>query len=248
MIPGVTSVSVDLHKYAYTPKGVSILLHRDFELRRHHWFATAAWNGYPVVNPTLLSSRGGGAPAIAWAYLHKIGREGYRDLALSAWRATRALIDGIALIPGIHVVGETGSTLLAFTDDGGPDDPDIRVVADEMVTRGWLLGVQPGHGGPPTAHICLMPVHEPQTDTFLADLAASVEAARALGRVEVDPGLLAMAASLDPASLPPGAVDMVLAAAGISVGGGRRATASPSGVPPSMPSWTWRRSHSSSGC
>jgi glutamate/tyrosine decarboxylase-like PLP-dependent enzyme len=219
MIPGVTSVSVDLHKYAYTPKGVSILLHRDFELRRHHWFATAAWNGYPVVNPTLLSSRGGGAPAIAWAYLHKIGREGYRELALSCWRATRALVDGIALIPGIHVVGETGSTLLAFTDDGGPDDPDIRVVADEMVVRGWLLGVQPGHGGPPTAHICLMPVHEPQTDVFLTDLAASVEAARALGRVEVDPGLLAMAASLDPSSLPPGAVDMVLAAAGISLGG-----------------------------
>jgi hypothetical protein len=116
-------------------------------------------------------------------------------------------------------VGETGSTLLAFTDDGGPDDPDIRVIADEMVVRGWLLGVQPGHGGPPTAHICLMPVHEPQTDVFLSDLAASVEAARALGRVEVDPGLLAMAASLDPASLPPGAVDMVLAAAGITLGG-----------------------------
>ena len=122
-------------------------------------------------------------------------------------------------LPGIHVVGETGSTLLAFTDDGGPDDPDIRVVADEMVVRGWLLGVQPGHGGPPTAHICLMPVHEPQTDVFLADLAASVEAARTMGRVEVDPGLLAMAASLDPSSLPPGAIDMVLAAAGVSLGG-----------------------------
>jgi hypothetical protein len=64
-----------------------------------------------------------------------------------------------------------------------------------------------------------MPVHEPQTDVFLADLAASVEAARGLGRVEVDPGLLAMAASLDPSSLPPGAVEMVLAAAGISLGG-----------------------------
>lgn len=231
MIPGVTSVSVDLHKYAYTPKGVSILLHRDFGLRRFHWFATAAWNGYPVVNPTLLSSRGGGAPAIAWAYLHKIGREGYRELALSAWRATTALIDGIAAIPGIHVVGETGSTLLAFTDDGGPEDPDIRVVADEMVVRGWLLGVQPGHGGPPTAHICLMPVHEPQTDLFLADLAASVEAARALGRVEVDPGLLAMAASLDPSSLPPGAVDMVLAAAGVSLGGAGGGAGESEGIP-----------------
>jgi hypothetical protein len=65
-----------------------------------------------------------------------------------------------------------------------------------------------------------MPVHEGQTDTFLADLAASVDAARTQGRVEIDPGLLAMAASLDPASLPPGSVDMVLAAAGVSLGSG----------------------------
>ena len=28
-VPGVTSISVDLHKYAYAPKGVSVLLHRD---------------------------------------------------------------------------------------------------------------------------------------------------------------------------------------------------------------------------
>ncbi len=68
MIPGVTSVSVDLHKYAYTPKGVSVLLFRDIGLRRLTWFVSSDWPGYPVVNPTLLSSRGGGAPAIAWAY------------------------------------------------------------------------------------------------------------------------------------------------------------------------------------
>jgi sphinganine-1-phosphate aldolase len=220
MIPGVTSVSVDLHKYGYTPKGVSLLLHRDAALRHRHWFATAAWNGYPVVNPTLLSTRPGGSPAIAWAYVHKLGREGYRELALSSWRATQAILTGIGQIPGIHVVGEPGSTLYAFTDDGGPDDPDVRVIADEMVARGWLLGVQPGRGGPPTAHMCVMPVHEPQVEQFLADLAASVEAAGPLGRVEVDPNLLAIARSIDPATLPPEGMAMVLAAAGITIGAG----------------------------
>jgi glutamate/tyrosine decarboxylase-like PLP-dependent enzyme len=228
MVPGVTSVSVDLHKYAYTPKGASLLLERDAELRHRHWFATAAWNGYPVVNPTLLSTRGGGAPAIAWAYLHKVGREGYRELALSAWRATQGILAGIDRIPGIHVVGEPGSTMFSFTDDGGADDPDVRVIIDEMTTRGWLLGAQPGHGAPPTAHMCVMAVHEPQVEQFLADLAASVDAARALGRVEVDPNLLALAASIDPATLPPEAIGMVLAAAGISPDGDslpeRRAT------------------------
>ncbi len=227
-IPGVTSVSVDLHKYAYTPKGVSLILFRDAELRRFTWFATADWAGYPVVNPTLLSTRGGGAPAIAWAYLHKIGRDGYRELALSAWRATQEILAGIEDIAGIHVVGDPGSTIYAFADDGGPDDPDVRVICDEMAVRGWLLGAQPGHGGAPTAHMCVMAVHEPQVAVFLADLADSVAAARDLGRVSIDPNLLALAATIDPSALTPEAVGMVLAAAGISLEGtdlpDRRAT------------------------
>ena len=103
-----------------------------------------------------------------------------------------------------------------------------RVIVDEMGLRGWILGAQPGHGGPPTAHMCVMAVHEPQIETFLADLAASVEAARALGRVEIDPNLLALAASIDPADLPPEAVGMMLSVAGISLDGNdlpeRRAT------------------------
>ncbi len=38
---GVTSISVDLHKYAYTPKGTSLLLHRTAGLRRPQLFASA---------------------------------------------------------------------------------------------------------------------------------------------------------------------------------------------------------------
>ena len=219
MVPGVSSVSVDLHKYAYTPKGVSLLLFASDALRKHTWFATADWPGYPVVNPTLLSSRGGGAPAIAWAYLHRIGRSGYEALALSAWRTTKAILAGIADIPGIRPVGHADSTLVAFADDGAPEGPDIRVIVDELAARGWLLGAQPGHGGPATAHMCVMAVHEPQVTTFLADLAAAVEAARPQGRVGIDPNLLALARSIDPANLPPEAVGIMLAQAGISLDG-----------------------------
>lgn len=215
MVPGVTSVSVDLHKYAYAPKGVSLVLWRDHELRRHSWFATADWDGYPVVNSTLLSTRGGGVPAVAWAYLKKVGRDGYRELALQAWRATTAIAQGVDAIPGLRVTGPPESTLLAFADDGDPEGPDIRVVADEMTERGWLLGVQPGHGGVPTAHISVQPVHEGQVGAFLSDLAASTAAARALGRVTVDSALLAMARGIDVASLTPAMVDLILGAAGL---------------------------------
>ena len=64
-VPGVTSVSVDLHKYAYSPKGVSVLLHRSDELRAPQYFAYADWPGYTVVNPTVASTRSGGPIAAA---------------------------------------------------------------------------------------------------------------------------------------------------------------------------------------
>ena len=72
-VPGVTSLSVDLHKYGYAPKGVSVLLSATPELRQAHWFATSGWPGYPVVNPTLAGTRPAGAMAAAWAVHRLLG-------------------------------------------------------------------------------------------------------------------------------------------------------------------------------
>ena len=66
-VPGVTSMSVDFHKYGYSPKGVSVLLHRGRDLHRKQYFGLTDWPGYPVVNPTLLGSKSVAALAGAWA-------------------------------------------------------------------------------------------------------------------------------------------------------------------------------------
>ena len=108
-VPGVTSLSVDLHKYGYAPKGVSVLLSATPELRQAHWFATAGWPGYPVVNPTLAGTRPagadgrglGGAPVARHRRLPRAGRAGARGDA----RAGRA---ASPTIPGIRVVGRAG--------------------------------------------------------------------------------------------------------------------------------------------
>ena len=39
-VPGVTSMSMDFHKYAYCPKGASVVLHRSKDLRRFQMFVT----------------------------------------------------------------------------------------------------------------------------------------------------------------------------------------------------------------
>lgn len=219
-IPGVTSLSVDLHKYGYTPKGCSVLLVRDDELRRRHYFATTAWAGYPVVNPTLLSTRPGGPPAVAWAILHRIGIDGYRRLARTARRVTLALAAGVDEIPGLRTVVPPDATLVAFADDGGPDDPDVRVVADEMTARGWTLGVQPARGGPPTLHVSVSAVLQDRVEQFLDDMRASAQAARELGRAEPDPALVAAGQAIDVDTLTPDAVAGLLTIAGLDAPGG----------------------------
>ena len=78
-VDGVTSISVDLHKYGYAPKGTSLLLHRSAaELRRPQFFALADWPGYTMLNSTMQSTKSGGPLAGAWAVVESLGDEGYR--------------------------------------------------------------------------------------------------------------------------------------------------------------------------
>jgi len=97
-VEGVTSVSLDLHKYAYTPKGISILLHRSAALRRSHLFASARWPGYTMLNTTMQSTKSGGPVAAAWAVVNHIGEEGYASLARRARSATLEVANAVAEI------------------------------------------------------------------------------------------------------------------------------------------------------
>ena len=44
-VPGVTSMSADVHKYGYASKGVSVVLYRSHELARKQLFVTTDWLG-----------------------------------------------------------------------------------------------------------------------------------------------------------------------------------------------------------
>jgi glutamate/tyrosine decarboxylase-like PLP-dependent enzyme len=218
-VPGVTSLSVDLHKYGYAPKGVSVLLTADPELRQAHWFATAGWPGYPVVNPTLAGTRPAGAMAAAWAVHRWLGVDGYRELARRTREATVALARGIGGIDGIRVAGRPAATLVALAEDG-PDGVDVLHLADEMTARGWLLQPQPGfaqEGGslPATLHLTVTGATAGRVDALLADLADAARTAAALPRPVADPELVAAAATIDPATLTVAEVDALLELAGV---------------------------------
>jgi len=210
-VDGVTSISVDTHKYAYAPKGTSLLLHRSPELRRPQFFASADWPGYTMLNATMQSTKSGGPLAGAWAVVQHLGHEGYESLAAQVFEAVDRIAAGLPA--GLHVVVPPDSTLLALATDG---TSDAFTVCDEMRGRGWYVQPQMSYAGAaPTIHLSVSAATLACVDDLLADLGGSVEAAREAGPASVDEGVAAFIAALDPSALTDADFDGLLAASGL---------------------------------
>lgn len=174
-VPGVTSISADLHKYGYAAKGASTVLYRTRALRRHQFYAYADWPGGLFVSPGILGTRPGGAIAAAWAVLHYLGQEGYLDLAGRAMRATDAIVRGVRAIPELDVLGEPVMSALAIGARPGNEALDVFVVGELMQARGWYFD---RGQSPSSLHLTISPAHDGVAEEFLSDLRASVEEAR----------------------------------------------------------------------
>lgn len=195
-VEGVTSIALDLHKYGFSPKGASLLLFRDADLRSGTYYAFSSWPGYPVVNTTLQSTKSAGPMAAAWAVGHALGHDGFIDAVRRAREATRRMMAAVEAISGLRVVGDPDSTLLALAGDGDqPVDP-FRL-ADAMRHRGWTLQPQPSLGElPRTLHLTVQPVSLDSVEAFTRDLAAAADEVRALPWIDVSDDLEAAFANL----------------------------------------------------
>jgi len=174
-VPGVRTISADIHKYGFAARGTSLVLYRDAALRKVAGFRLGTWVGGPYVTPTLAGSRPGGAIAAAWAVMRYFGESGYVALHDGLKRTTARYLDAVRAA-GFRVLGDPAMSLFAFA---APDDLDVNAVADEMLLRHWAILRQPTD--PPSLHLLLTPKHEACADQFRADLDASVAAARATG-------------------------------------------------------------------
>jgi glutamate/tyrosine decarboxylase-like PLP-dependent enzyme len=215
-VPGVTSISMDFHKYAFAAKGASVILHRDRRLRRHQIYACAGWSGYTIVNPTVQSAKSAGPLAAAWAVLHHLGDEGYVRLARIMLEATRRVSAGIAAIPGLRLLGRPDMNLVAFTSD----EVSVFHVVDEMRERGWYVQPQLAFGASPeNIHLSINPSGERWVDDFLADLRACVERARGLSRGDGGAAIRDAVAGIDPAKLSEDEFAQLLGFAGVTGAG-----------------------------
>ncbi|MET8281142.1 aminotransferase class V-fold PLP-dependent enzyme [Micromonospora sp. NPDC005174] len=215
-VPGVTSISVDLHKYAYAPKGVSVLLHRDAAGRAPQYFAYADWPGYTMINPVIASTRSGGPIAAAYATLRHLGDAGYLRLAATTRDAVTGLAEAVRAVDGLRLMVEPESTVVCFTATKG--GPDLFVLVDELTARGWHTQPQLSYADlPASVHLTVTASVAPRVAEFGPDLVAAVAAARATGPVRLPAELASLVGTLTPEALTPEVVAGL--AAGLGLGG-----------------------------
>lgn len=185
-VPGVTSISVDLHKYGYAAKGASVVLYKNKEIRKHQFFIFTDWvTGGIYGSPTMTGTRAGGSIAAAWAVMKYMGEEGYLEIVDRVMKTTKKLIDGINAMDGIHVISDPDMSLLAMASE----ELDIYAIGDEMAPHGWVLDRQ---HMPPSIHLTVSNGHTMPgvADKFLSDLEEAVKKAKKLSLNKVTTSLL----------------------------------------------------------
>ena len=175
-VPGVTTISADVHKLGYAPKGASIILHRTKESRRYQTFVFDQWLGGFYASPNMQGTRPALPMATAWAVMHHLGIEGYKRLTQTTIETARRFVEGVRAIDGVTVLGEPEAHLVAMVADESVDEPiDIFAVGDALQERGWFHDRQ---APPDTLHSTISNGNAPVIDDYLADLAASVAEVR----------------------------------------------------------------------
>ena len=172
-VDGVTTISADVHKLGYAPKGASVILHRDKDLRRYQTFVFDGWLGGMYASPNMQGSRPTMPMATAWAVMCHLGGEGYRRLTQQVLDTRDRMLDAIGSIDGLGVLGAPDAHLLAMvsTDPG----LDVFAVGDALAARGWLHDRQ---GPPDSLHSTVSAGNAAVIDEWIADLRTSVTAVR----------------------------------------------------------------------
>lgn len=165
-VPGVSSMSGDLHKYGYASKGASTVFFRSEELKSFMPFDAGPWPLGRMHTPTLAGTRPGGAIAAAWAVMQYLGVDGYRDKQRAVVEAREKIEAGVRDL-GFRVLGRPQLGIVAFTHE----EADCLQLLGKMYQRGW---VSAGLIEPRALHVMLSPAHRQFADNYLKDLAAAL--------------------------------------------------------------------------
>jgi glutamate/tyrosine decarboxylase-like PLP-dependent enzyme len=171
-VDGVTTISADIHKLGYAPKGVSVILHRTRELRKYQTFVFDGWLGGFYASPNMQGTRSGLPMACAWAVMSHLGIDGYLELTRQVLENADAYRAGVAEIDGIRVLGDGRFHLVALAADPAfAPEIDVFALGDALLARGWFHDRQ---GPPDSLHSTISNTNTGVIGDYLADLAECV--------------------------------------------------------------------------
>jgi glutamate/tyrosine decarboxylase-like PLP-dependent enzyme len=174
-VPGVCSLSADLHKYAYVPKPASTVLWQSEAYQQHHYFIVDDWPGGAYLSQSLMGSRPFAPTAAAWAIFNAMGEEGFIAQAKAILAAKDKIAEGISRIGGLEVLKNDAPLLVVSARN-----LDIKHVVGGMRAKGWVFL---GNDEPPAIHLTIDPLPDEIIDAMLHDL-ATVMAEIKSGRLE----------------------------------------------------------------
>ncbi|CAF1245672.1 unnamed protein product [Adineta steineri] len=151
-LPGVMSMSCDTHKYGFAPKGTSVILYRNEQLREYQFYALADWPGGLYGSPSIAGSRSGYLIACCWATLMYYGREGYIEATRKIIQTARDIAKGWSEIDGLYLLHQPDVSVVAISSDKF----NIYYLFDGLHAKGWhLIGLQ----NPSGMHIAVTQIH-----------------------------------------------------------------------------------------
>lgn len=164
-VKGVTSISVDTHKYGFAPKGTSVVIYNENKYHHCQFSVQTDWPGGVYATPTLGGSRAGGTIATCWSSLMYFGKNGYIESTRNIVNTTRWINDRLKEIEGIFVFGQPKVSVIAI----GSHDFDIYRLSQLMADSGWNLNVLQFPSG---FHFCITQMHTQDgiKEKFIADI------------------------------------------------------------------------------
>jgi glutamate/tyrosine decarboxylase-like PLP-dependent enzyme len=158
-VPGVTSMSADLHKYGFTAKGASTVLFADPADQAFVPYEFDRWPRGRYFTYNFSGTRPGGAIAAAWAVMNFLGEDGYLDVNRRILEARERIREGIGRV-GLRFWGKPEMGVFAY----GSPEVDIPAVGRELSGEGWLVGYLQQ---PPGIHLMITAVHGPSADAYV---------------------------------------------------------------------------------
>lgn len=162
-VPGVMSISGDLHKFAYCPKPASTIFWRHQEYQNFHYASIDDPYFGPYKMAGFSGSRSAGSIFAAWAVMSYLGEEGYLRLTRRLLELKQRFADGLARIEGLRL-WEVDVMPLHFHSIAAP----TTAIYHGMCERGWVML---GLVHPEALTLPIDPgVTDEMADRFLAEL------------------------------------------------------------------------------